>query len=87
MTVRGTLDGTPPRFHKMTVQVSATDVDRNQMEKMVLIAERGCIVANSLKQAMDQGVLRLDRVAPSSRKLFSNPMKRKIKRVEDAQEH
>lgn len=53
MIVRGTLDGTPPRFHKMTLQVSATDVDRHQMEKMVLIAERGCIVANTLKQVMD----------------------------------
>ena len=53
MTVRGTLDGTPPRFQKMTVQVNAADIDRDQMEKMVLIAERGCIVANTLKQVLD----------------------------------
>ena len=53
MTVRGTLDGTPPRFQKMTVQVDGNDVDRDQMEKMVLIAERGCIVANTLKQVLE----------------------------------
>ncbi|MCP4119924.1 MAG: phenylacetate--CoA ligase family protein [Desulfobacteraceae bacterium] len=41
----------------------------------------------SLKQSMDRGVLSLTHVAPSSKKLFSNPMKRKIKRVEDAQEY
>ena len=27
-------------------------IDRDQMEKMVLVAERGCIVANTLKQFM-----------------------------------
>ena len=53
ITVRGILDGTPPRFQRMTVQVNATDIDRDQMEKMVLIAERGCIVANTLKQVLD----------------------------------
>jgi putative redox protein len=53
MTVRGTLDGTPPRFQKMAVQVDGADVDGNQMEKLVLIAERGCIVANTLKQGLE----------------------------------
>ncbi len=40
-----------------------------------------------LKQPLEQGVLSLNDVYPSSKKLFSNPIKRKIKRVEDAQEH
>jgi putative redox protein len=53
MTVKGTLDGTPPRFQKIAVQVRGKGIDRDQMEKMVLIAERGCIVANTLKQFMD----------------------------------
>jgi putative redox protein len=53
MTVRGILEGTPPRFQKINVQVDATDVDRDQMEKLVLIAERGCIVANTLKTVLD----------------------------------
>ena len=51
--VSGTLDGTPPRFQKMAMAVKGNGIDRDQMEKMVLIAERGCIVANTLKQFMD----------------------------------
>ena len=51
--VSGTLDGTPPRFQKMTMAVKSNGIGRDQMEKMVLIAERGCIVANTLKQFMD----------------------------------
>ena len=52
VTVQGTLDGTPPRFQKMAMQVQGKDIDRAQMGKMILIAERGCIVANTLKQFM-----------------------------------
>ncbi len=52
-TVSGTLNGTPPRFQKMTMAVNGHGIDRNQMEKMVRVAERGCIVANTLKQFMD----------------------------------
>jgi putative redox protein len=52
VTVRGTLDGTPPRFQKMAMEVQGKGIDRDQMEKMILIAERGCIVANTLKQFM-----------------------------------
>ena len=51
--VSGTLDGTPPRFQKMAMAVKGNGIDRDQMEKMVLIAERGCIVANTLRQFMD----------------------------------
>lgn len=53
VTVRGTLDGTPPKFKKMAMQVQGSGIDRNQLEKMVLIAERGCIVANTIKQFME----------------------------------
>jgi putative redox protein len=53
ISVSGTLDGTPPRFQKVAMAVKGSGVDREQMEKMVLIAERGCIVANTLKQFMD----------------------------------
>lgn len=52
-TVTGTLEGTPPRYQKMAITVSGKDIDRAQMEKMVTIAERGCIVANTLKSCMD----------------------------------
>ena len=49
VSVAGTLDGTPPRFTKMSLTVEATYSDREDMEKLVVIAERGCIVANTLK--------------------------------------
>jgi putative redox protein len=52
VTVSGTLEGTPPRFQKMALAVQGRGIDREQMEKMILIAERGCIVANTLKQFM-----------------------------------
>jgi putative redox protein len=55
-TVTGTLEGTPPRYQKMHIVVSGDGIHRDQMEKMVLIAERGCIVANTLKSCMDVGV-------------------------------
>ncbi|HSO19318.1 MAG TPA: OsmC family protein, partial [Desulfosarcina sp.] len=51
-TVTGTLDGTPPRFQHMAMRVRAKAIERVELEKMVLIAERGCIVANTLKQFM-----------------------------------
>ena len=56
ISVSGTLDGTPPRFRKMAMAVKGGGVDREQMEKMVLIAERGCIVANTLKPFMDMEI-------------------------------
>ena len=51
-TVTGTLDGTPPRFQKMAITVAGAGIDRAKLEKMVVIAERGCMVANTLKEAM-----------------------------------
>jgi len=50
--ITGTLEGTPPRFQRMAVTVPTQGVDRAEMEKLVLIAERGCIVANTLKPCM-----------------------------------
>ena len=52
-TVTGTLEGTPPRYQKMAITVSGEGIDREQMEKMIVIAERGCIVANTLKPLME----------------------------------
>ena len=33
--------------------VSGTYADRKEMEKMIIIAERGCIVANTIKNAVN----------------------------------
>ena len=46
------LDGTPARFTEISLDVSGSFSDREEMEKLVLIAERGCIVANTIKDAV-----------------------------------
>ena len=50
--VAGTLDGTPPRFTQIVLTVMADHADRGELDKLVTIAERGCIVANTLKAAL-----------------------------------
>jgi putative redox protein len=61
-TVAGTLDGAPPRFVAIEATVSADCDDPELLEKLVAIAERSCIVANTLKDALDLRV-RVDREA------------------------
>lgn len=46
------LDGTPPRFTDIEMQVSGVYQDKEELEKLVIIAERGCIVANTIKEAV-----------------------------------
>lgn len=50
--LRGVLDGTPVHFTEIELLVSATYQDRAEMEKLLVIAERGCIVANTIKEAV-----------------------------------
>jgi len=38
------------------MKVSAAHEDRELMEKLVTIAERGCIVANTLKKSVDLSI-------------------------------
>ena len=52
VAVTAQLDGTPPRFTDITLAVSGTYQDREELEKLVIIAERGCIVANTIKEAV-----------------------------------
>lgn len=52
----------------------------------IAIREKLCKIP-SISQALKQGILSLNNISPSGKKLFSNPTKRKIKRLEDAQEH
>jgi len=49
VTVDATIDGTPERMTAYTVRVAARYDDPPEMEKLVTIAERACIVANTLK--------------------------------------
>ena len=53
VTVTGTVTDTPPRFEAIEVTVSAGGVDAQMLKKLVTIAERGCLVANTLKAAVD----------------------------------
>lgn len=49
----GTLANAPSRFSAIEMTVDATAADRAQLEKLVKISERACIVANTLRQSAD----------------------------------
>ena len=49
LDISGTLESAPPHFSAIEMNISADHGDKAQMEKLVTIAERGCIVANTLK--------------------------------------
>lgn len=52
VAITGQLDGTPPRFTGIELEVSAQAQDKAELEKLVTIAERGCIVANTIKDSV-----------------------------------
>jgi len=51
VAVDATLEGTPERMTAFALRVEAGGGDRDLLEKLVTIAERACIVANTLKEA------------------------------------
>jgi len=52
MDISGILETAPPHFSAIEMNISADHDDKAQMEKLITIAERGCIVANTLKEAV-----------------------------------
>ncbi|MCB0171522.1 MAG: OsmC family protein [Anaerolineae bacterium] len=56
ITITGTLESAPPRFSAVQMNIAADYDDRDLMEKLVTISERGCIVANTLKHAVDLSI-------------------------------
>lgn len=52
VSVAGTIGGVPERFESMVLRVSAKYTDDNLMRKLVAMAERGCLVTNTLKDAV-----------------------------------
>lgn len=52
VNLRATLEGTPLRFTEITLSVSGRCHDKEELKKLVVIAERGCIVANTIKEAV-----------------------------------
>ena len=53
LVIAGTLGEAPARFTAVTMAVSGRGAAPAELEKIVRIAERGCIVANTLKNAVD----------------------------------
>jgi putative redox protein len=54
--ITGTLVSAPPSFTAVDMQISADYGDKAGLQKLVTIAERGCIVANTLKNALDLNI-------------------------------
>ena len=50
--VTGTIDGSPERFTALTMSVGARCDDVELLRKLVTIAERGCIVTNTLRSGV-----------------------------------
>jgi putative redox protein len=50
--IRATLEDGPPHFSAIQMAIAAKGGDRSQLKKLVTIAERGCIVANTIKPAV-----------------------------------
>jgi putative redox protein len=50
--VSATLEDAPSRFTEITLRVHGDYNDRDLMAKMIVIAERGCIVANTVRNAV-----------------------------------
>jgi putative redox protein len=51
ITVIGTIDQAPDRFTALELKVSGTYSDVDLMRKLLTIAERSCVVTNTLKSA------------------------------------
>ena len=60
--VVGTAEGTPPRFSGVELGISADCEDRELLQKLVEIAERGCIMVNTLRGALSLSVRIVSRV-------------------------
>ena len=51
--VIGTITDSPPRFSEVELQFSAEGVSRDLLERIVEIADRGCIMMNTLRGNLD----------------------------------
>lgn len=52
LNISGTLEGPPTRFTAIDVEVGIPGLSADQAGKLVTIAERACIVANTLKPSV-----------------------------------
>ena len=51
--IAGTLESAPPRFSAIEMKIGADYSDKELMTKLVKISEKGCIVANTLKDVVE----------------------------------
>jgi putative redox protein len=58
VTARGTLAATPPRFDAIELEVRGGAASARVLDKLVTIAERACIVHNTLAPALKLTVRR-----------------------------
>jgi putative redox protein len=56
LNIAGTLETAPPHFLAVEMTISAEHQNKEQMEKLIKIAERGCIVANTLKNSVELSI-------------------------------
>ena len=56
ITVNGTIEGSPDRFTAVTLTIAATYRDAELMKKLVTLAERSCIVTNTLRSGVSIAV-------------------------------
>jgi putative redox protein len=60
--VIGTPEGTPPRFSSVELSVSAACEDAQLLQKLVEIADRGCIIVNTLRGTLPLNVRIVPRI-------------------------
>ena len=51
--ISGSISGNPTRFSRVNLKISGDYGDKEEMIKLVTIAERGCLVANTVKPAVE----------------------------------
>lgn len=52
VAVNGSIGGVPERFEAIDMRVTATHTDADLLRKLVGMAERGCLVTNTLRDAV-----------------------------------
>jgi putative redox protein len=52
ISVEGRVGGVPERVEAMHMRISATYTDADMMRRLILLAERGCLVTNTLRDAV-----------------------------------
>ena len=55
--VSGDIDGTPERFTVIRLKVTAKVEDSDLMQKLITIAERACVVSNTLRDSVSISIV------------------------------